>query len=135
MLQEQYMNKRLIFHTVDNRDEMLEKHIAADYPSVIVSPSMISGVDLKYEISRFQILLKIPFPFLGSEKIKKRMNKKDWYNYKTVCDLMQACGRSVRSFDDYADTFILDSSFSDVLKYSSKFLPRWFTNSIKELKI
>jgi len=135
MLQKQYINKRLLFHTPDNRDEMLQKHIDAKYPSVIVSPSMISGVDLKDDISRFQVILKIPFPFLGSEKIKKRMNKKDWYNYKTVCDLMQSCGRSVRSFDDYADTFILDNSFSDVLKYSSKFLPRWFTDSIRELKI
>lgn len=135
-LQEQYINKRLIFHTPENRDEMLEKHINATYPSVIVSPSMVSGVDLKDDISRFQIILKIPFPFLGSEKIKQRQKTKpEWYYWKTVCDLIQMSGRSIRSHEDWAETFILDSSLSDLLKYNIKLIPRWYTDSIKVLKL
>ena len=136
MLQEQYVNKRLLFHTPENRDEMLEKHINADYPSVIVSPSMVSGVDFKDELSRFQIILKVPFPFLGSNKVKRRMEtNKKWYPHRTVCDLIQMCGRSMRSHEDYCNTFILDSSLSDLLKYNGDLLPRWFSNSIKELKL
>ncbi|NPV12888.1 MAG: DEAD/DEAH box helicase family protein [Ignavibacteria bacterium] len=135
-LQEQYINKRLIFHTPDNRDEMLDKHINSDKPTVIVSPSMISGVDLKDDLSRFQIILKIPFPFLGSEKIKQRQKTKpEWYSWKTVCNLIQMSGRSIRSHEDWAETFILDSSLSDLLKYNSKLIPRWYSDSIRELKI
>jgi len=135
-LKERLKDKRLLFHDTENRDEILQKHINSKTPNVIISPSMISGVDLKDDISRFQIILKIPFPFLGSEKIKQRMKtNKMWYNWKTVADFIQMIGRSVRSINDNADTYILDGSFSDVLKYNSHLIPRYITDSIKIIKI
>ena len=135
-LQEQYIDERLIFHTPENREEMLQKHINSELPTVIVSPSMISGVDLKDDISRFQIIMKIPFPYLGSDKIKVRQKTRpEWYNWKTVVDFIQMYGRSVRSHDDWAETFVLDSSLSDMLKYNSKLVPRWVSDSIKILKV
>lgn len=135
-LKTKYTNKRLIFHDPDNREEMLTKHITSKEPTVIVSPSMISGVDLKDDLSRFQIIMKIPFPYLGSNKIKARQkDKPEWYNWKTVVDLIQSYGRSVRDFDDWCDTFILDSSFSDILKYNNDIIPRWITDAIKILKV
>jgi Rad3-related DNA helicase len=97
---------------------------------------MISGVDLKDDLSRFQIIIKIPFPYLGSEKIKMRQKtNKDWYSWKTIVDLIQMYGRSIRSHEDYAETYILDSSFSDVLRYNSKLIPTWFSDAIKILKV
>jgi len=135
-LQEKLFDSRLIFHTPETREEALQEHIKSELPSVIVSPSMMSGIDLKDELSRFQIIMKIPFPFLGSNKIKQRQKtKKEWYNFKTVVDFIQMSGRSVRSEDDWADTFVLDGSFSDLLKYNSALIPRWFSNAIKQLKI
>lgn len=134
-IQEKYMNSRLLFHTSENRDEILEKFINSNYPAVMVSPSLISGVDLRYELSEFQIITKIPFPSLASESIKMRIKTNDkWYNWKSVCDLIQQCGRSFRDYDDWCNTFILDSSFSDLMKYNSHLFPRWFTNSIKQFK-
>lgn len=134
-LQQQYINKRLLFHTPENRDEMLKKHINANYPSVIVSPSMGTGVDLKDDLSRFQIIVKIPFPYLGSNKIKLRQKSNPkWYSWKTVVDIIQQYGRSIRSNEDWAETFILDSNFSDLIKYNGKIMPRWFTDAIKILK-
>jgi Rad3-related DNA helicase len=64
--------------------EMLNKHIDSVNATVIVSSSMVEGVDLKDDLSRFQIIMKIPYPSLASNKIKKRMKtNKDYYNYKT----------------------------------------------------
>jgi len=135
-MKERADDPRFLFHTSENRNEILMKHINSITPTILVSPSMISGVDLKDDISRFQIILKIPFPYLGSEKIKQRMStNKKWYNWKTVSDLIQMYGRSVRSKDDYADTYILDDSFSDILKYNSAIIPRWFSDAIKYLKV
>lgn len=135
-IQENVIDKRLLFHDSENREEMLSKHISADYPSVITSPSMSSGVDLKDDLSRFQICCKIPYPYLGSNNIKTRQKLyPEWYAYQAVSDLMQMCGRSVRSMDDFADTFILDANFSDLLKHSGKYFPRWFTDSIVTLKV
>ena len=97
---------------------------------------MVSGVDLKDDLSRFQIIIKIPFPYLGSNKIKQRQKtNKEWYSWKTVIDLIQAYGRSIRSEEDWAETYILDSSFSDLLKYNSNLIPRYITDAIKMLKV
>lgn len=128
-------DKRFIFHTPDTRTEALNNHIISDKPTILVSPSMMNGVDLKDDLSRFQIILKIPYPNMKSNKIKKRMSDyKKWYNWKTVCDFIQAYGRSIRSIDDHAETYVLDESFSDLLKYNYDIIPKYITDAIKTLK-
>ena len=67
-----------------------------------------------------------------TERLRKEAERK-WYDWKTCIDIIQMSGRSVRSETDWAHTFILDESFSDILKRTT-YLPRWFTNSIKLLK-
>lgn len=128
-------NSRILCHTSENRDEILNKHIMSNEPTILVSPSMMNGVDLKDDLSRFQIILKMPYPNIKSNKIKKRQkDNKDWYNWKTVVDLIQSYGRSIRSADDWAETFILDESFSNIMMYNYKYLPNYFTDAIKILK-
>lgn len=128
-------NSRILCHTSENRDEILNKHIMSNEPTILVSPSMMNGVDLKDDLSRFQIILKMPYPNIKSNKIKKRQkDNKDWYNWKTVVDLIQSYGRSIRSADDWAETFILDESLSNIMMYNYKYLPNYFTDAIKILK-
>lgn len=126
---------RLLFHDSTNRDDKLKTHMNSNSDTVLVSPSMMAGIDLKDDLSRFQIIMKMPYPNIQSKKIKKRIETySEWYNWKTVVDLMQSYGRSIRSNTDHADTFILDSSFSDIITQSDKYLPRYFTDAIKILK-
>lgn len=128
-------NKRFIFHTSETRDEALYKHMHSTEPTILVSPSMMNGVDLKDDLSRFQIIMKIPYPNISSNKIKKRQQDfGEWYNWKTCADLIQMYGRSIRSEEDNAETYILDDSFSNILKFNYKYLPNWFTEAIKILK-
>jgi len=128
-------DERLLFHDTENRNDILEKHLTSSEPTVLVSPSMMSGIDLKDNLARFQILLKIPYPNISSNKIKARQKSNpDWYNLKTSMDLLQMYGRTTRSIDDFSDTFILDSNFSDILKYN-KFLPKYFIDAVKVLNI
>jgi len=129
-------DKRLKFHDSSNKDEALKEHYLTEEPSVIVSPSMDTGVSFDNDKARFQIIAKIPYPSLASQKNKMRMqNNPDWYSWKTVCSLQQACGRIVRSDVDYGDTIIIDSSFGDVIRHSSEFLPEWFQKSIKRINV
>ena len=65
-------NSRILIHGSDNRDTILEKHKKSRKPTVLISPSMTEGVDLKGELSRFQIICKVPYPYLGDKLIKKR---------------------------------------------------------------
>ncbi|MCB1713144.1 MAG: hypothetical protein KDH96_11930, partial [Candidatus Riesia sp.] len=128
-------DRRLLFHNGENRDEMYNKFIKSKSAKVMVSPSMMTGIDLKHDLSRFSIMLKMPYPNISSNKIKSRQDSnREWYSYKSVCDIIQTYGRTIRSETDYSDTFILDESFSNILKYNSKYLPRYFTEAIKVLK-
>jgi ATP-dependent DNA helicase DinG len=129
-------NPRLVFHESSNKDEMLRKHFETEDPTVFVSPSVGTGVSFDHDRSRFQIIAKIPYPSLGSQKNKMRQkNNPEWYAWKTVCGLLQMTGRSVRSKTDFADTIIIDGSFSDILKYSSHLIPDWLQVAIKRIDV
>jgi len=135
-IQKSIKDKRLIFHDSTNKDEMLRMHCESDKPTVIVSPSMDTGVSFDDDLARFQIIAKIPYPTLGSQKNKMRQsNNPDWYSWKTVSGIIQMSGRPVRSNKDYADTIIIDGSVGDVMKHSSQFLPDWVQNAIKRINI
>ncbi len=127
---------RLIFHDSSNKDEMLRLHFESEEPTVIVSPSMDTGVSFDDDKARFQIIAKVPYPSLGSQKNKMRQsNNPDWYAWKTVSGIVQMTGRSVRSDMDYADTIIIDGSFGDVIKHSSHFIPDWIQEAIKKVNV
>lgn len=126
-------NDRLLCYNTNNRDEMLKLHYESKEPTVLVGPSMMSGVDLKGDASRFQIIMKIPYPNLKSDKIKKRLEDKNinWYSWITAGQLIQAYGRSIRDAEDWADTYILDASFANILNYNSDLLPDYFKDALK----
>jgi hypothetical protein len=127
---------RLVFHDSSNKDEVLRMHMESEEPTVIVSPSMDTGVSFDNDSARFQIIAKVPYPSLASQKNKMRqMNNPDWYSWKTVSGLIQMTGRPVRSDKDYADTIIIDGGFGDVIKHSSQFLPDWIQEAIKKVNV
>ncbi len=126
-LKKNIRNKRLLIHDSENRDEVLQKHKASKTPTVMLSPSMTEGIDLKDDLSRFQIICKIPFPYLGDKLVRKKMNKwRWWYDLQTAKTIIQSVGRSVRSEKDTAVTYILDSSWEKFFsKNKRKFGPEF----------
>ena len=131
------INSRLISHNSDNREGILNYFEKDENPLVLVSPSMSEGVDLPYDKCRFQVIYKIPFPYLGDKQINmRRKNDQKWYAYKTVMTLMQAYGRGMRAEDDYCYTYILDSDINMVLKspiYRS-LVPDFFKEALVRVK-
>lgn len=123
---------RLIFHDPENRDDALSKHINSAEPTVLVSPSMTEGVDLKDDLSRFQIICKIPFPYLGDQICIKRKEKWDWwYPMTTAKTIVQSVGRSVRNENDYAVTYLLDSDWEKFFNINRKFFPKSFKDALQ----
>ena len=114
-----------------DRNEMILKHFQSTKPTVLISPSMFLGVDLKDDLSRFQIIVKVPYPDLTDKKISvlKQRNPK-WYEWNTILRLIQTYGRSVRNSEDYATTYILDSNVSYLLKNGKDMIPKWFSEAI-----
>jgi len=114
--------ERLTFHNAKNRIQKLEEH-KQKIGSVLISPSMTEGIDLKDDFSRFQILVKVPYPDLSDERIKKRkMIDPPSYPFRTANTIIQAVGRSVRSETDTAITFTLDSRFGGFLRRHEKMM-------------
>jgi Rad3-related DNA helicase len=101
-------------------------------PTIFVSPSSTEGLDLKNDLSRFQIICKIDYPYLGDKLVKKRMEKyKYWYSYQAVKSLIQAKGRSVRNEEDYAITYILDSNFDRLYDQNNYLFPESFKKALQ----
>jgi Rad3-related DNA helicase len=125
-------NRRILVHDSTNREAILQKHIKSKKPTVLLSPSMTEGVDLAGDVSRFQVICKIPFPYLGDKLIRKKMNKwKWWYPMKTAKTIMQASGRSIRSDSDYAVTYILDANWEYFRRTNGQFFPQDFMNCLR----
>ena len=114
------------------RDEVLKQHIDSIKPTVLISPSLHTGLNLKDELSRFQIITKVPYPNKSDRWINaKRETDEEWYYWQTALKLIQAYGRSIRSKEDWAKTYVLDSAFSYFVKKNKNILPDWFTSAIK----
>jgi ATP-dependent DNA helicase DinG len=114
------------------RDEVVQEHIYAKKPTVLISPSLHTGLDLKEDLSRFQIITKVPYPNKSDRWINAKRNKvPEWYYWQTGLKLVQAYGRSVRSKNDWARTYILDSAFQYFLRKNRDILPSWFLGAIK----
>lgn len=126
-------NERLLFH--DNktgaREQCIAEHLTSPNPTVLISPSMTEGLDLSEDLSRFQILVKVPYPFMGDPFVVARDNRdKTWTNWQTALTLMQATGRSIRSREDRAITYILDSDIDKFLERSGDILPQWWKDAL-----
>jgi Rad3-related DNA helicase len=124
-------SKRLLFPESHNRDDVLKKHMKSKTPTVIVSPSMTEGVDLHGDASRFQIICKVPFPYLGDKLVSKRMHRWDWwYPFQTAKTVIQSVGRSIRSSDDKAVTYILDGDWGRFYDKNLDLFPEDFKKCI-----
>ena len=92
------INKRRLLQTDPEipRDEVITKHVNSTEPTVLISPSLYMGLDLKDDLSRFQIITKVPYPDLGDRWIDaKRKINGQWYIWQTGLKLVQGYGRSM----------------------------------------
>jgi Rad3-related DNA helicase len=125
-------NKRLITHKSDDREDVLNQHLTSSLPSVLVTPSMTEGIDLKGDASRFQIICKVPYPYLGDKLVQKRMRKWSWwYPLQTAKTVIQSLGRSIRSFDDFAVSYILDSDWNRFYGQNQDMFPDTFKEAVQ----
>lgn len=114
------------------REVVIAEHIKSIKPTVIISPSLHTGIDLTDDLSRFQIITKIPYPNLADRWIGAKTHLDgEWYYWQTALRLVQAYGRSIRSKDDWAKTYVLDSAFNSFVNKNRNLFPDWFKQAIK----
>jgi len=98
-----------------------------DNDTVLVSPSLDTGLSLDGDLGRFQIIIKAPYMPLGSKRIKKMFEKnKEHYSMKMLDSLIQMCGRCTRSSEDHSITYILDGVAVKAVMNNKRNLPKHF---------
>jgi Rad3-related DNA helicase len=120
---------------VDYGDSKAKKEALRNFKEsddkILIGPSILEGLDLKDDISRFQVFFKVPYPSLGDPLIKaKTSHSNEWYDWKTGISIMQGVGRSVRSEEDWAITYVLDACFRSLINKEG-FFPPSFKERIK----
>jgi len=114
-----------------NKDVMLKKH-SESINTLIVAPAMHEGLDLVGDLSRVQIIAKIPWPnFYENKQLARRVElDKRYLLWLTALKLCQSTGRSVRSETDWAHTYVLDGSFESFIKDAGDMIPKWFHDAV-----
>ena len=113
------------------REKILENHKNTKKPDILVSPSFWYGIDLKDDLSRFQIILKTPYPSMADKRTRVKSERDPlWYQHKALEKLLQGFGRSIRSENDYAETHVLDESCYILLSKMRRFVPKAYWDSL-----
>jgi ATP-dependent DNA helicase DinG len=123
--------ERLLFaRNADERKTCFEQHVNTMFPTVIISPSMTEGFDFKDDLARWQIIAKVPYPYLGDKQVAAKKDiDPDWYTLQAVMSIIQAVGRVCRSETDTGKTYILDQDFHQLYERAAYMFPKWFTEA------
>jgi len=98
--------------------EIVEQFREATRGTVFVTPSVSTGYDFPGKMAEWQFITKIPFP--PPSKVMKARTEEDsaYPMYLTIQQIVQMCGRLMRSKSDQGETFIGDM-------HMDWFWPKW----------
>jgi Rad3-related DNA helicase len=95
--------------------------------SVLVSPSFSTGWDFAGKHAEYQIIAKLPIPDTRSKVMQARCERDPSYaDYLAAQELVQSCGRVVRSAEDRGETILIDDSWSWFKRKAEQHMPKWF---------
>jgi len=115
------------------RLETIDEFQQSTKPLIMLGPAITDGVSLKDDHCRWGIIPKIPWAPPEPSVVWRRDNIQDWYVFQAIMSIIQACGRNVRSKDDWAINYVLDSGFSSVLDRNGYLFPPWFAEAVVDL--
>lgn len=108
---------RILTYTNSQEKEEIIELLKKRPDSVVIGPSLIEGVDLKDDLCRFIIWMKVPYLSLGDELVKRKMQLyPNWYGWVTQNNIEQGCGRGHRNMNDWCTNYFLDASFQTFFK-------------------
>ncbi|WP_433626654.1 helicase C-terminal domain-containing protein [Halomicrococcus sp. NG-SE-24] len=123
---------RVRAHDRESRDADLEAWKATDDPDVFLSVKMEEALDLHGDLARWQVLCKAPFANTGDSRVAHRLEQGQWawYYRSALRTVIQACGRVVRSPDDFGATYLADSSLLQLFDRARSDMPDWFADQV-----
>src|SRR5579883_299595 len=111
----------------------IRRFVLAPPGTILVSPSITTGLDFKYSLCEYNIIAKVPFLDTRGAVLSARQASDDEYApYVTAQTIVQAAGRSTRAADDRSEVFILDANFSWFFRKYKHLFPFWFSRLLQK---
>ena len=131
-VQKKLNSKRYLFREEGSTNEaIIKEHTLRPDDTVLISPSLTMGLDLKGDLGKWQIIIKLPYPSLASKRVKKLFDEDpSWYKMRMFIALIQACGRCTRSAEDESVTYILDGLSANTIIDNKRILPKHFLDRV-----
>lgn len=105
-------DRMLLYNDAKEKRDLIEYHNKTDQSTILVGPTLNEGIDLPGDECRFIIMLKMPYPYLGSRLVKRKVDLYEgWYQNETLRTIIQSIGRGIRYDGDWCQTYIIDGSF------------------------
>jgi Rad3-related DNA helicase len=126
------VKKRIVLYKGSEEKEIALKIMKKKKAMVLMGPSILEGLNMVDDQSRFQIFLKVPYPHLGDKYVAAKLEySQQWYNWKTSISVLQGVGRSIRTPEDWAVTHLLDGCFADLMKSAGDQFPPDFKSRLR----
>jgi ATP-dependent DNA helicase DinG len=130
----QHLKVPHLIHGKEDKKEVLASFL--EKGGVLLGAGMAEGLDLKDDLCRQQIIVKIQFPNYGDMWVQKRkalLDGETWYAAEAYKIFAQQVGRSTRHKNDYSITHVLDSRLPRVVQQWDKLgiLPDYLKESIQ----
>jgi Rad3-related DNA helicase len=120
----------LVYSGTEEKRQVIEM-LKVNKNKVLMGPSLLEGLDLKDDWSRFAIFAKVPYLSLSDRFVATKLKiNPEWYRWKAIVNILQGTGRSVRSEEDWAVTYILDGALADLIHNNRKAFPSEFMKRI-----
>lgn len=129
------LRSRLLFHTKETKDRVYQEFRSSSEPKILIASGMYEGIDLPYDLARWQIIGKVPWGNLG-DSVTKYLSDSDpeSYAWEAMKKLIQATGRTTRAEDDFSRVWIVDSTFRQLWDGHRALFPRWFRDGVQIIK-
>ena len=112
------------------QEQVIDEHSCTP-GSVLLSSSLWQGADLAGDKSRFQIIAKTPYLNYSDEWVKRKVRaEQGWADAHALTRLLQGMGRSVRSEDDHAITYVLDSNAHSLVRKCARVIPAAYHDAL-----
>ncbi|ADJ13657.1 helicase C-terminal domain-containing protein [Halalkalicoccus jeotgali] len=124
---------RVRTHDREDRDAALEAWKESEGADVFLAVKMEEALDLVGDLARWQVLSKAPYLNTRDSRVAHRLERGQWawYHRAALRTVIQACGRVVRSPEDYGATYLADSSLLDLFERTRGEMPPWFAEQVE----
>ncbi len=126
--------ERMLIHDSQDTRETVALFKSSAPGTILVSPVMHTGWDFPYDLARWQIIAKVPYPDTRSGLAAARKAADDsWDKRHAIAQIQQSAGRVMRAEDDAGETFIVDDGMDFLWRRYREHFNLWFKSAYKEV--